>query len=334
MTNITKFRSLCFGVQNFKDVYTTSNYTHPYLMIKRSFLFIFCLLLSGIATLYAQQKNAEYVRYIHAYKDLAVQHHKKYNIPASITLAQGLLESGAGKGRLAREANNHFGIKCHNWSGRKIYHDDDARNECFRKYSDPKDSYEDHALFLVGRDRYARLFQLNSRDYKAWAKGLQNCGYATDRAYANKLIKLIDDYELYQYDNVRFVRPVSTPTNSFPAWYRPHTVYRSKGGLLYVIANDNDTYDLIARELDFKVRKLQSYNEVPKGYPLSKGDVVYLEKKDKKGAKKGPRFHTVHIGESMHEISQLYGIRLKNLYKLNGKELDYIPQEDEIIRLR
>ncbi|MEG1616378.1 MAG: glucosaminidase domain-containing protein [Bacteroidales bacterium] len=302
-------------------------------MLTNRILTLFVLFTLGINYVSAQYKSPDYLKYIEQYKELAIQHHKKYNIPASITLAQGLLESGAGKGRLAREGNNHFGIKCHKWDGRKIYHDDDARNECFRKYSHARDSYDDHALFLVGSDRYARLFKLNSTDYKGWAKGLQTCGYATDRAYANKLIKLIDDYELYKYDNPKFVRPVSKPKGGFPSWYRTHQVYKSNE-LLYVVANANDTYELIGTEFDFRAKTLRSYNEVPKEYPLSQGDVVYLEKKNKKMPRKGTRYHTVTVGESMHDIAQQHGLRLKNLYKINGKSLDYIPQEDEILRLR
>lgn len=290
------------------------------------FFCFFCLSL----IMNGQSRNAEYVRYIKQYGPLASEHQKKYKIPASITLAQGLLESGAGKGRLAREANNHFGIKCHDWKGKKIYHDDDRRDDCFRKYSHAEDSYHDHSLFLTGRERYAPLFRLSATDYRGWAKGLQKCGYATDKSYANKLIKLIEDYELYKYDQKQFVRP--SKESGFPSWYQPHQVYRMDN-LLYVIARDNDTFDLIARELDFSARKLRSYNEVPRDYPLSKGDVVYLKKKNKKGPTE-KRYHTVEVGESIHSISQLYGIRMKNLYKLNGKTNTYTPQEGDLLRLR
>ena len=135
---------------------------------------------------------------------MAVEQMKQYRIPASITLAQGLLESGAGRSELARKSNNHFGIKCHSdWRGGRVYHDDDLRGECFRKYKNAEQSYEDHAKFLTERPRYASLFKLKVTDYKGWAKGLQRCGYATDRAYANRLIKLIEDYDLYRYDRLQ-----------------------------------------------------------------------------------------------------------------------------------
>ena len=126
---------------------------------------------------------------------------QKFKIPASITLAQGILESGSGRGRLAVKANNHFGIKCHEWQGAKIYHDDDASQECFRKYRKAKSSYEDHSKFLKGRKRYANLFKLKPDDYKGWAKGLKKAGYATDRKYPQKLISLIERYKLYRYDD-------------------------------------------------------------------------------------------------------------------------------------
>jgi len=125
---------------------------------------------------------------------------KLYGIPASITLAQGILESGSGKGRLARQANNHFGIKCHDWTGPRIYHDDDRAQECFRKYNDPSQSYRDHSLFLAKRKRYADLFKHKITDYKAWARGLKKAGYATDPQYPKKLISLIERYKLYRYD--------------------------------------------------------------------------------------------------------------------------------------
>lgn len=154
-------------------------------------LVISFLLISFFAE--AQRKNTSYIKYIDQYSSIAVKHQSKHGIPASITLAQGILESGAGQSELARKSNNHFGIKCHSdWNGKRSYHDDDLRGECFRNYKRVEDSYDDHALFLTGRPRYAHLFALNVKDYKGWARGLQKSGYATDKAYANKLIKMID----------------------------------------------------------------------------------------------------------------------------------------------
>jgi len=138
--------------------------------------------------------------YIRDYAGIAQEEMKLYKIPASITLAQGILESGAGNGQLTRQANNHFGIKCHDWNGEKVYHDDDRKGECFRKYKHAKYSYRDHSLFLSGRGRYSELFELDADDYKGWAKGLRKAGYATDRRYPDKLIDLIERYELYKFD--------------------------------------------------------------------------------------------------------------------------------------
>ena len=141
--------------------------------------------------------------YIKTYKDLAINEMHRYNIPASITLAQGILESGSGTSVLAIESNNHFGIKCHvKWTGLKIYHDDDKKQECFRKYDNPEYSYRDHSLFLSNRGRYSFLFDLKKDDYKQWAKGLKKAGYATDPKYPQKLIDLIQRYQLYKYDNI------------------------------------------------------------------------------------------------------------------------------------
>ncbi|WP_299110902.1 glucosaminidase domain-containing protein [uncultured Winogradskyella sp.] len=139
--------------------------------------------------------------YIAQYADIAKAEMRKSKIPASITLAQGILESASGRGRLAVKANNHFGIKCHGWKGAKIYHDDDRKQECFRKYKKAQSSYKDHSDFLTGRKRYANLFKLKPNDYKGWAKGLRAAGYATDRKYPQKLISLIERYKLYKYDN-------------------------------------------------------------------------------------------------------------------------------------
>jgi flagellum-specific peptidoglycan hydrolase FlgJ len=141
-------------------------------------------------------------KYIELYANIAMTEMRKSNIPASITLAQGILESASGRGRLAVEANNHFGIKCHGWKGKKIYHDDDRSQECFRKYNYAKSSYEDHSEFLTSRKRYSNLFNLKQSDYKGWAKGLKAAGYATDRKYPAKLISLIERYQLYKYDEL------------------------------------------------------------------------------------------------------------------------------------
>lgn len=299
-----------------------------------TFLF-FTIILILPAKAVSQRKLSSYQKYISQYSDLAVKHQKKYQIPASITLAQGLLESGAGQSNLAQRSNNHFGIKCHSdWRGGRVYHDDDLQGECFRKYRAVEESYDDHSRFLADRPRYAILFELNIKDYKGWAKGLQKCGYATDRAYANKLIKVIEDYELYRFDSAKVIkRPVKKEKQQSALWAADkRTVYKTHG-LLYIYAKENDSFDRIAQSMDFRVKDLKKYNEVPEDFPLQKGDIVYLEKKKKKADK--PYYdHVVQIGESMHSISQKYGIQVKSLYKKNKKDKDYIPEEGDVLKLR
>ncbi|RKE91995.1 glucosaminidase domain-containing protein [Ichthyenterobacterium magnum] len=168
--------------------------------------------------------------YIANYKTIAMIEMRKYKIPASITLAQGILESGSGKGRLAVKANNHFGIKCHGWKGKKIYHDDDASQECFRKYNHAKSSFEDHSKFLTTRRRYSKLFQFKQDDYKSWAKGLRAAGYATDRKYPQKLISLIERYKLYEYD----ANVLGKPSERIPVKKNKHQVV--KGDTLYSLS--------------------------------------------------------------------------------------------------
>lgn len=301
----------------------------------RASFYLLVLLVITLASLDAnaesQRKLGSYHKYIQKYSDLAIQHQKQYRIPASITLAQGLLESGAGMSDLARRSNNHFGIKCHaEWRGGRVYHDDDLQGECFRKYRRVEDSYADHSRFLAERSRYERLFRLNIRDYKGWAKGLQKCGYATDRGYANKLIKVIEDYELYRFDTQRHTKRSRKDERQLPVF--SYSVYRTHG-LLYVYARDNDSFDQIARSLGFKEKHLRKYNEVPDDFPLQAGDIVYLEKKKKRADK--PHYdHVVQPGESMHTIAQRYGIQIKSLYKLNKKGKDYIPEEGDVLKLR
>jgi flagellum-specific peptidoglycan hydrolase FlgJ len=186
--------------------------------------------------------------YIHTYANIAQEEMRLYQIPASITLAQGILESGAGRGDLTRRANNHFGIKCHEWKGERVYHDDDRSQECFRKYKDPKYSYRDHSLFLAERKRYAALFDLDISDYKGWAKGLRAAGYATDRMYPNKLIDLIERYQLYNYDNEVLGASPRRSNNSVARSSGARHVVQ-KGDTLYSIAKRyNTTVENIQRQ--------------------------------------------------------------------------------------
>ena len=288
---------------------------------------LFLILIICCLTLQAQTRNKQYEAYIKKYRELAVEEMKKYHIPASITLAQGLLESGAGQSALARKSNNHFGIKCgSDWYGKTVSHDDDARGECVRAYKHPKDSYEDHSKFLAGRSRYASLFNLNITDYKGWARGLKKAGYATNPRYADQLIGIIELYELYKYDDKNYLKWIKKNPN-------PHQTYIAND-LLYIVVRAGDSWKSISQEFDISQKKLRKYNDLYKGYALQVGDILYLEKKNKKADKE----HIVHVlraGESMYSISQKYGIRLKNLYKLNKMdEDDPAPKIGTILRLR
>ena len=289
---------------------------------------LFLLLCMGLGV-HAQKQLKSHLNYIEKYKKIAIEHMGKYKIPASITLAQALLESGAGLSELSVSSNNHFGIKCHSdWKGERIYRRDDNPNDCFRKYKKVEDSYEDHSRFLYTHSRYSVLFSYSITDYEAWARGLQKCGYATDKAYANKLIRYIENYRLYEYDSQKKNKNKKTPKE--PRRMRPAYITH---GLLYVEAEEGDSFDKIAYDMDFKVKNLLKYNDAPQNFPLKKGDIVYLEKKKKKADIPYCEY-TVKIGDSMHRISQRYGIRLKNLYKMNKKNSDYVPTEGDVLRLR
>lgn len=318
------------------------------IMMRISHTFISRLSLALVVSLlfYTLEVSAQALRkptfmdYIRTYQAEARRQMDRHAIPASITLAQGLIETGAGTSTLARDHNNHFGIKCHStWTGKRTYRQDDNPNDCFRSYPSAKDSYDDHSMFLKAR-RYQRLFALRYDDYRGWAKGLQLCGYATNKGYANMLIKVIEDYELYTFDR-----------GEYPTWYggRAASVRRSAEsertydrpmrpsyisyGLLYVLADQNDTYDRIAADMGISAKKLAKYNDTPLDYPLNEGDVVYLEPKNKEASARYSTY-TVRVGDSMHEISQRYGIRLDQLYKLNNKDADYAPEEGDVLRLR
>ena len=288
---------------------------------------LFLILIISCLTLQAQTRNKQYEDYIKKYRELAVEEMKKYHIPASITLAQGLLESGAGQSTLARKSNNHFGIKCgSDWRGKTVSHDDDARGECFRAYKHPKESYEDHSKFLAGRSRYASLFKLKITDYKGWARGLKKAGYATNPRYADQLIGIIELYELHKYDEKNYLKWIKKNPN-------PHQTYIAND-LLYIVVRAGDSWKTISKEFDISQKKLRKYNDLYKGYALQVGDILYLEKKNKKADKE----HIVHVlraGESMYSVSQKYGIRLKNLYKMNEMDADdSAPEVGTILRLR
>ena len=308
------------------------SYNPKELLMKR-YILLLITLFSFLSTMVGApiKWNQVYQNYINQYKDVAIEGMLKYGIPASITLAQGLLESSAGRSDLVIQGNNHFGIKCHGWTGRTIYHDDDACGECFRAYKNALESYEDHCKFLRERPRYRSLFDLDRTDYRSWAYGLKRAGYATNPSYAQMLINIIELYKLYEFDKAkhydRFMvkhsgeePPVLTPDNGLPAYTPiagPHPIHKYNENY-YIIVRQGDTFKSLSKELDISAHKLARYNERNKKDKLIPGEYIWLKKKRKKAPKNFKnRPYYVRKSESMYDIAQKYGIRLKSLVKKN-----------------
>lgn len=261
--------------------------------------------------------------YIKTWKDEAVRQMKLYSIPASITLAQGVLESGNGVSELAKKSNNHFGIKCHaDWKGGRTYHDDDEKGECFRVYDHPRDSYEDHSKFLL-RDRYASLFELKQEDYKGWAKGLKKCGYATNPKYPELLITIIERHGLFNLDNGKWVDKeedsVADATKPKPPSGSKHRINTTENGIQYIKVSANDSFESLSYELDMLPWQFRRYNEVDKSHKFRNNEIVYLQPKRTHGSKE---WHIVQQGESLWRVSQKYGIKMKSLARKNRLEMD------------
>jgi LysM repeat protein len=288
-------------------------------------------------------------QYINTYKDIAVKKMKEYKIPASITLAQGILESGSGNSRLAVKGNNHFGIKCHKgWKGKKIYEDDDAKHECFRKYKKAADSYSDHSKFLTQRGRYSFLFDYKTTDYKKWAYGLKKAGYATNPKYPQLLIRIIEKYDLHKYDkkqSSKKVKPKKRDAKNVivevPSLSDFEKSYLSKSGrqvyennrVKLIVIKKGDTFYSIAKEFEIYAWQLYRNNDLNKKHILQIGEVIYLEKKKRKANKKYKN-HIVKQGENMQTISQIYGVRINRLYKMNNMSKGVQPETSKKIRLR
>lgn len=256
-------------------------------------------------------------KYLLTYYPIAVEQMHKHGIPASITLAQALLEGGSGRSELVKEANNHFGVKADKrWNGRSYSKWDNGRMCDFRVYGNARESYEDHSRFLTGNSRYAFLFKLKKTNYKGWAKGLKKAGYAEDKKYPQKLIGLIERYELHKFDRFSMA-DVKGELQRFAAQEKRggRTIMRANG-LLYVKAGEGDTFASLAKEVNISRRRLRKYNDLYRRFQVAPGDVIYLEKKRRK-ATRGNKTHTVGQGESLHGISQKYGVRLGCLYKMN-----------------
>ena len=331
----------------------------------RTFIIYLFLCLTASAALHADEQKSPQEKYIERFASLAVEEMYRSGVPASITLAQGLLESRYGLSDLAAKGNNHFGIKCHNnWQGGRMYHDDDAKGECFRKYDSPEQSYRDHSDFLRYRDRYKFLFDYDVTDYKAWAHGLKKAGYATDPAYPSKLIRLIEEYELHEYDlkpdkksdrksrkkakdkadeQVNDVLPEPPLQIEAPrrmAEDQRH-VFRFnvarevyvRNGVPYVRSVEGDTYEGLAASNNLFLREILKFNDLSGAERLLPGTVVYLQPKKNQGVK-GLEKHVVEEGDSMRDIAQRYGIKLARLYKINGMSPTDVMREGDIIKLR
>ena len=313
-------------------------------LIRQTTLTLFFLLTMIAAP--SQSFNSITKEYIHKYKDIAIKEMKSYKIPASITLAQGILESGSGEGKLARRANNHFGIKCHkDWTGKSIRMTDDARHECFRKYKNPEASYKDHSKFLRKSERYAFLFKYPITDYKKWAYGLKRAGYATNPRYPELLINLIERYKLYQYDrempvehrwSKRYTGPYIEPSPANFALKGTNVNNRPfyiNNGKKLIIVKAGDTFKRLATDFEIRKRKLMRYNDVNRKFILHAGDIIYLQKKAARSERRYP-YHIVKQGETLWEISQLYGIRLSKLRSRNNLPGKYQPSVGTRLKLR
>jgi LysM repeat protein len=310
------------------------------LSTKIAFILLFFSMLTS-----SQNLNKSYLLYIDQYEQLAVKQQEEFKIPASITLAQGLLESSAGVSSFARESNNHFGIKCNDWAGEKIYHDDDQKGECFRKYSQVVESYEDHSLFLKNRKRYAFLFDLAPTDYEGWAFGLKKAGYATDPTYAYKLISIIENYGLHKFDlGEKFL--ANNNAKNIPG--NGHVESRGSIGSIHAVVNHepkmvnhvkfvtslaSDSYTSIADEFNIGVERLLAYNDLNIETELTPGTRVFIASKKNKAPRECPT-HKVFDGESMRSIAQDYGVKVVSLYKLNNMAFTDGVALNQVLKLR
>ena len=268
--------------------------------------------------LFANHSAFSRSEYISSWKKSAIDQMIQYKIPASITLAQGILESGNGNSKLAMEANNHFGIKCHGWNGDKIYMNDDAKGECFRSYRNAKESYKDHSLFLKNNSRYKSLFNYNIKDYKSWAKGLKKAGYATNKSYAELLIKIIEKENLHYFDkNILAIDDISAPvlisklvSNNYSKRVKTHS-----NRVRYIVANSNDTYYKIAINNGLTLRQLHRYNNMSTNKStIEKGDVICLTPKKRHSKKE---VYIINKKMNLIDVSQNTGLKLKRLIILN-----------------
>lgn len=289
-------------------------------MMKPLMLTIIAMLFATIPAVCQQKMTTD--QYVQRYKAIAVEKMRVYGIPASITLAQGILESGNGGSELAVNANNHFGIKCgKSWTGSKIHHDDDAKGECFRKYGTVEESFRDHSIFLKEGKRYASLFELAPTDYRGWATGLKAAGYATNPMYAKMLIDLIDRYKLWQWDQIENLDK-ALPSKGFSGQGDAPKPMKGTGltwgycnGVKYVVARSGDSYPTLARKLGIRLERLLKMNDLSQTMPIEKGQKIFV--RNKKGKNAFQHSHIVQQGETTYSISQDFGIKLSALKRKN-----------------
>jgi LysM repeat protein len=298
------------------------------------------IFISATAQSQPSEPRMSKVDYISQYSDQAIREMHSSGVPASITLAQGMLESDYGNSPLAKYANNHFGIKCHKgWEGPTFIQDDDERNECFRKYYQAYDSYKDHSEFLRTRDRYASLFELKTTDYKGWAKGLKQAGYATNPKYADLLIRIIEENELNKYDEVVKLKDTELAVTvdkvdmkqDMPEVLSIRSVKVSSNNIKYVIAAKGDSPASIAKKNEMGVWQILKYNDLDKSDPVMEGDIIYLQPKRNYAS---ADLHIVKSGETLHSISQEQGVKIKRLLKMNDLSPNYTPKAGEKLKLR
>lgn len=279
------------------------------------------------------EKQFSKKEYVDMWRSTAVQQMIQHNIPASITLAQGILESGSGNSVLARQGNNHFGIKCSDWSGKTMFMDDDQKGECFRVYESAEESYVDHSDFLKSRKRYISLFSLEATDYKSWAKGLKEAGYATNPQYPNLLIEIIKDLKLYELDRVgtqnNKVAPDLLASKTLTSEAK-HTVMTHENKVKYIIVKKGDTFYRISKEFGLGLWQLYKYNDFgPRKDVLIEGDIVYIQPKRNKSKAK-----TVQLTKSMslRELSQIEAVKLTTLMKRNNISSgdDLLPKGEKV----
>ena len=311
--------------------------------MKRILIALFVLL--GLGLVAADDTPQE--RYVKKYANMAVQEMLRSGVPASITLAQGMLESGNGMSRLATEGNNHFGIKCHKgWEGKSMRHDDDAPGECFRVYDSVAESYRDHSDFLRYRDRYKFLFDLERADYKGWAYGLKQAGYATDPGYPAKLIKYIEDYNLARYDLLekveeaevplsphRIEAPVTAMANEEFNFPLTRELY-SKNGVPFIYALEGETYKSIAKYYHLFPKEILRFNDLKKDQTLLPGTLVYLAYKKTHTQPGLDKYIVEENGEDFHAICQRFAVKEKSILKLNGWKKAPVLSEGDEVKLR